>query len=53
MKRFEYLTVETSGLMSQSVLKMKGELGWEMCGFSNSVTEYGFIYYFKKEMRDE
>lgn len=52
MKKFDYLVVETLVPMSLDILKLKGEMGWEMCGCTqlkkSDVSEY--VYYFKKEI---
>lgn len=52
MKRYEYLEVVTLQPMSIEVLRLKGEMGWEMCGLTsyNNHGAQDFLYYFKKEI---
>lgn len=54
MKKFDYLTVRTLSTMGIEMLRIKGEMGWEMCSvIPPTGHDEHYTYYFKKEQISE
>lgn len=48
MKTYEYKVIKTPKEIGEQKLNQFGRRGWELC--SSHQDEFGYIYYFKKEI---